>query len=298
MALGLGRRFCGSLQNQRDSQPWKLRSGHSKSRDSSLEPPPPYLFARTMAAATQPDRMVLIRNISLCSGGAVPRCISKLNLSSSRISESLTLPVPRALNTSRDYRYLGFRHVHSSTNCSRSTMELIYHPEVDIEELEDYVSDGYHPTIIGDTFSSGRYKVVHKLGFGGYSTIWLARDQHKQRYVALKILTAWASRHSPEADILQHSTEGSPTHAGKRFTPPLFDQFSFEGPNGHHRCLVGEPAGCNIARSKEDSPDFMFPPDAARSAAAQLLLGVSYLHDRDICHGGMCGNETRYEIMR
>jgi hypothetical protein len=49
-------------------------------------------------------------------------------------------------------------------------MEDIYHPEVDVEYLEDYVPGGYHPTLIGDTFC-GRYTVVHKLGFGGYSTI-------------------------------------------------------------------------------------------------------------------------------
>ncbi|KAL4780356.1 hypothetical protein BJX76DRAFT_338121 [Aspergillus varians] len=34
----------------------------------------------------------------------------------------------------------------------------------------------YHPTLIGDNFCSGRYAIVHKLGFGGYSTSWLARD--------------------------------------------------------------------------------------------------------------------------
>ncbi|RAL16730.1 kinase-like protein [Aspergillus homomorphus CBS 101889] len=71
----------------------------------------------------------------------------------------------------------------------------------------------------------------------------------------------------------------------ERFIPRLSDQFSFTGPNGHHRCLVGEPAGVSIAKSKEDCPNFMFPPDAARSLAAQLLLEMSYLHANGICHG-------------
>ncbi|KAJ6051001.1 kinase domain-containing protein [Penicillium canescens] len=31
----------------------------------------------------------------------------------------------------------------------------------------------------------------------------------------------------------------------------------------------------------------MFPPDAARSTAAQLLLGLSYLHANGICHGDL-----------
>ncbi|KAJ6081401.1 kinase domain-containing protein [Penicillium canescens] len=166
-------------------------------------------------------------------------------------------------------------------------MEDIYHPEVDVEYFEDYVPGGYHPTLIGDTFCSGRYTVVHKLGFGGYSTIWLARDQQRGRYVSLKILTARASTDSHEGEILHYLTKCDRTHPGKRFIPPLLDQFSFHGPNGHHRCLVGEPAGGSIAQSKEDSTNFMFPPDAARSTAAQLLLGLSYLHANGICHGDL-----------
>ena len=48
--------------------------------------------------------------------------------------------------------------------------------EVDAEPLEMYRKGGYHPTHLGDTFKDGRYKVIHKLGWGGYATIWLARD--------------------------------------------------------------------------------------------------------------------------
>ncbi|KAI2702008.1 hypothetical protein CBS147332_7784 [Penicillium roqueforti] len=138
------------------------------------------------------------------------------------------------------------------TDSSYIQVEDIYHPEADVENSEDYVPGGYHPTLIGDTLCSGRYTVVHKLGFGGYSTIWLARDNQRQRYVSLKILTARASpdNHFPMKSDLAHS--------GKRFTPSLLGQFSFHGPNGHHRCLVGEPAGANVANPKEDSPNPCF----------------------------------------
>ena len=63
-------------------------------------------------------------------------------------------------------------------------------------------------------------------------------------------------------------------------------------PGGYHQCLVGEPAGSNIAKFKEDSTSLMFPVDAARSAAAQLLLGSSYLHANGICHG----DEDNYAV--
>ena len=46
----------------------------------------------------------------------------------------------------------------------------------DEEDWEDYCKGGYHPVHIGDTFSDGRYVVVRKLGWGHFSTVWLARD--------------------------------------------------------------------------------------------------------------------------
>lgn len=178
------------------------------------------------------------------------------------------------------------RCFHARADSSNRPLEDIYHPEADVEDLEDYVPGGYHPTLIGNTFSSGRYTVVHKLGFGGYSTIWLAWDEQRRRYVSLKILTARASPDSHEGHVLHYLMNSNLTRAGKRFIPPLLDQFWFHGPNGHHQCLVAEPAGGSIAKSKEDSTNFMFPPNAARSTAAKLLLGLSYLHANGICHGG------------
>ena len=42
-----------------------------------------------------------------------------------------------------------------------------------VERLELYEPGGYHPVMIDDLLHN-RYRVVDKLGFGGYSTIWLA----------------------------------------------------------------------------------------------------------------------------
>lgn len=46
----------------------------------------------------------------------------------------------------------------------------------DEEDWEGYVKGGYHPVRIGEKFSDGRYVVVRKLGWGYFSTVWLAEE--------------------------------------------------------------------------------------------------------------------------
>ncbi|PYH76785.1 hypothetical protein BO82DRAFT_425296 [Aspergillus uvarum CBS 121591] len=52
---------------------------------------------------------------------------------------------------------------------------VLYKPIEDVERMKYYQPGGYHPGTIGDRLHD-RYRVIHKLGHGTYSTIWLARD--------------------------------------------------------------------------------------------------------------------------
>ena len=55
-----------------------------------------------------------------------------------------------------------------------------------------------------DELKDGRYTILHKLGYGGFSAVWLARDKHLHRLVSLKILTADASQRRNEFQMLQY----------------------------------------------------------------------------------------------
>ena len=44
------------------------------------------------------------------------------------------------------------------------------------ENVLNYRPGGFHPIVLGDTLKDGRYKIHHKLGYGGFSTVWVARD--------------------------------------------------------------------------------------------------------------------------
>jgi len=67
---------------------------------------------------------------------------------------------------------------------------------------ERYRPGGYHHIDIDETFSSGRYRVIRKLGWGGYSTVWLAYDSALSQLAVLKVIVAEISKTSNEARTL------------------------------------------------------------------------------------------------
>ncbi|KAJ5929206.1 kinase-like protein [Penicillium verhagenii] len=93
-----------------------------------------------------------------------------------------------------------------------------------VEDLDRYRPGGYHPLKIGDDLNDGRYRLVDKLGYGGYSTIWLVRDLQMARYVAVKAIAADASICAHEASFLC-SLAKSPPRPGIEIIPPLIEQF-------------------------------------------------------------------------
>ncbi|SPQ27056.1 9b9f262d-e417-41ca-991e-9fbc54897877 [Thermothielavioides terrestris] len=115
-----------------------------------------------------------------------------------------------------------------------------------VENVERYKPGGYHPVDIGDTITNGEdtYTVLHKLGHGGFSTVWLAKRQREHSagsspsFHALKILRADLSDElaGHEHRFLQRLGQaGSSTHPN---IVMLEDSFTVSGPNGQHRCLV------------------------------------------------------------
>lgn len=161
----------------------------------------------------------------------------------------------------------------------------VYEKHDFVEDLETYSDGGYHPVQLGDLFCDGRYRVVHKLGFGSYSTVWLALDSSLNQYVALKIIVAAVSAKSREGEVMKYmSAKGDELDKRSAILPVLLDEFWIHGPNGRHRCLVTEPARCDIGSSKEDYP-FTFPLPIARAIASQMVLGIRSIHCKGIIHG-------------
>lgn len=165
----------------------------------------------------------------------------------------------------------------------------VYEWQEDVENLERYYTGGYHPVKLGDDLGDGQYHVVHKLGHGAYSTVWLARDRHQNKYVALKIVVAELSATSNESRILhvlEKKRASNSSLIGKQYVSELLNEFMIDGPNGRHTCLVSEPAGCSLAVSKDASVVWLFPLQVARAIAAKIIMGLAFLHSCGVIHGG------------
>ncbi|QLI70171.1 Serine/threonine-protein kinase spk-1 [Metarhizium brunneum] len=144
--------------------------------------------------------------------------------------------------------------------------------------VENYTTGGYHPTQIGDIYRD-RYEVIDKLGYGGWSTVWLAHDFRKKQYVALKVGIADSLPHEVTA---LHALGKQTTVPGSAAIPRVLDEFRIEGPNGSHPCYTTAPALCNL---RESSFSRLFRLDVARTLAYELTLAVAYVHSRGYVHG-------------
>ncbi|KAL3478029.1 kinase-like domain-containing protein [Aspergillus californicus] len=165
--------------------------------------------------------------------------------------------------------------------------EVRYKYIEDAERLDFYVPGGYHPVMLGDKFCCERYIIVHKLGFGRSATTWLAEDTEKRRLVALKISTAESANRTQELEILLRLAQATSSLPGKPTIQTLLDSFTISGPNGTHQCLVTHFERLNLYEMKDFPYHRLVHLPVARAIAAQLVLGVQFVHSQEIVHGDL-----------
>ncbi|KAL8515882.1 hypothetical protein ACS0TY_014544 [Phlomoides rotata] len=147
------------------------------------------------------------------------------------------------------------------------------------EGTEDYRRGGYHAVRIGDAFKHGRYVVQSKLGWGHFSTVWLAWDTQKSIYVALKVQKSaqhYTEAAMDEVTILKEVAEGDPED--KKCAVKLLDHFKHSGPNGQHVCMVFEYLGDNLLTLIKYSDYKGFPLNMVKKICFHILEGLDYLH--------------------
>lgn len=158
---------------------------------------------------------------------------------------------------------------------------------------------GYHRCFPGEVYKD-RYRIECKLGWGHFSTVWLATDffPPTPRYVAVKFQKSarqFVEAARDEIHILETVNQTYATQAGKRvqqYHQHLFpeigvprrgvveflDHFTHNGPNGMHVCMVFEVMGPNLLTLMKEFKFQGISIDMVRKIAAHTLLGLDFLH--------------------
>ena len=160
---------------------------------------------------------------------------------------------------------------------------------------ESYHPGGYHPVVLGDVLNE-RYRIIRKLGYGAFSTTWLAVDQSSNCFVAVKVPVA---RLDPDTVDRNLAVYRSLSEIDDRHIVGLRDSFEVLGPNGRHTCLVMDPMGPHISALLKRRPEFQdqnlepwdrrprFPKSLAHRVLRDTLLGLHTLHQQGIVHGDL-----------
>ncbi|KAL6871714.1 kinase-like domain-containing protein [Trichoderma longibrachiatum] len=173
-----------------------------------------------------------------------------------------------------------------------TTPQLNSASEEDVDEgRAAYRPGGFHPVYIGDVFNE-RWKVLNKIGYGRYSTVWLVRDLQasgdmSKEFRALKVLSAICygqGRDTFEKEILVHLRDGDKSHAGYPFVCHLLDDFEHQGPNGTHVCLIFELMGETLRSFGSLFHENMIPEPVMRKFTIQLLVALDFAHDHNVIH--------------
>jgi serine/threonine-protein kinase SRPK3 len=171
------------------------------------------------------------------------------------------------------------------------------------EGLPDYKSGGYHPVHVGEIYIE-RYIIIQKLGWGHFSTVWLAKDLKYDTFVALKVQKS-ASHYIEAAydeveildqvssfwkkkewqDSLNEYYKDEPEklkniHNSNKYchTVQLLNSFMHQGPNGMHFVMVFQILGVNLLEIIKRYDYKGVPVPIIKRLSKQCLIGLDYLH--------------------
>ncbi|KAJ7619573.1 kinase-like domain-containing protein [Roridomyces roridus] len=171
------------------------------------------------------------------------------------------------------------------------------------EPVEEYRPGGFHPMSIGDEFAHGRYRVIHKLGFGGSSTIWLARDQQNHpgvtsRLVTLKAMRADVSSKSPNdlPEIAIPKSLQAAFREGNNDFQTVQDHFMVQGPNGNHRFLISPLAGPSVLAMLQSPSARRLRRDLAVKVAKQTTSALRRMHSLGFAHGDLTTSNILFRM--
>ncbi|XP_050978644.1 SRSF protein kinase 1b isoform X2 [Labeo rohita] len=160
--------------------------------------------------------------------------------------------------------------------------EILGSDDEEQEDPNDYCKGGYHHVKIGDLFN-GRYHVIRKLGWGHFSTVWLAWDIQGKRFVAMKVVKSaehYTETALDEIKLLRSVRNTDQNDPSREKVVQLLDDFKISGVNGTHVCMVFEVLGHHLLKWIIKSNYQGLPLPCVKSIIRQVLQGLDYLHTK------------------
>jgi serine/threonine protein kinase len=119
--------------------------------------------------------------------------------------------------------------------------------------------------------------------------------RRRGRYVALKVFVAANGREGgwEEISFLNHlcwEEPDLPHHKGMPHVQKRVSQCLHMGPNGNHHIIVIEPMGRTLEQQlafHQMAPKNVSRNEFVREASKQLVLGLDYIHSKEIAHRGV-----------
>ncbi|KAM9785879.1 SRSF protein kinase 1a [Neosynchiropus ocellatus] len=160
--------------------------------------------------------------------------------------------------------------------------EILGSDDEEQEDPNDYCKGGYHHVKVGDLYN-GKYHVIRKLGWGHFSTVWLAWDTQMKRFVAMKVVKSaehYTETAVDEIKLLRSVRNSDPDDPKREMVVQMVDDFKISGVNGTHVCMVFEVLGHHLLKWIIKSNYQGLPLPCVKSIIRQVLQGLDYLHTK------------------
>ncbi|XP_065360229.1 SRSF protein kinase 1 isoform X5 [Calliphora vicina] len=232
--------------------------------------PQPYVVAMLPPEEAR-DHYLPLRSKPLAVGSGKPQAVLVNNITSDHEEPEITyISEPRGTLSTTDEIF------------PDSPESSLYGSDEEQEDVAQYCRGGYHPVVIGDIFDN-RFRVVRKLGWGHFSTVWLCRDLKEEKYVALKVVKSaphYIETAADEIRLLEAIRDADPLDVKRERIVRLLNHFTVRGVNGVHTCLVFEALGCSLYKLIVKNNYQGLAVAQVRNIIKQVLEGLDYLHSK------------------
>lgn len=183
--------------------------------------------------------------------------------------------------------------------------------QIEEETRKGYAPRNFYPVHIGEVFEGrdARYQVIGKLGYGIWSTTWLARDLKWGVFVTLKICSREATY--PELAVQRETRAYERMESlwayrlglgNARLVRRVYEHFDIrngKGGDGLSRCFVQEPMQYPITQLfRRREGDVELREEMTKQVTKHVLRGLKFLHEKagivhagELLDGHVCGQK-------